>query len=451
MRRSTAYFAFFSLCLPACGDDGGGAAEGDGSGSTSAQTASTGADTSGSSGGAETGVMTTGLDPENCIVQQGEGPCMVEQVVPVPTTDVVFGDFDGDGDVDILARGDESGPQEEDELILFPNDNGIFSAGTTLTYTADPVANGRSVSLASLRPMSRPEEAQRVFVQGTYGALGDVEVDVWLVEDGTLSRFYEPTATPPAGPWFGDVDGDGERDLIFAPDGVSLSELETHSCDAGGCDSASAATATGAPAGPWTILSTDTTGDALEDLLVVRNGDDGLEVVILGNDGGSFSNIGSLTLGPDLAPASSRLEDIDGDGRMDLMLTSTDGMPAENSFGATLSAFTQDGNGGLEPGPVIDAGERITGYAVADYNGDGTPDVALRRTDRTIINIGEGPEFQSGVSYELDAAATGITGQGIPTWSTAVLDLDGNGLLDILTVTAQSPTTYAVSVLRAVE
>ncbi|MGH1348181.1 MAG: FG-GAP repeat domain-containing protein [Nannocystales bacterium] len=432
-----------------CGDDA--SAEDSGTGEASATddaTSTTAGDTdTDADSGSSTDTPSTGVVPGNCVVQQGEGACMVEALVPVPSTEVTFGDFDGDGDVDMLARSEETGPDEADEAVLFTNNSGTFDGGVALSFGSEPMANGRPVALSRPRPAgSRSSEVRNVFLQGTYGALGDVQVDVWWMQGSELRRFYEPTGSPPAGPWFGDFDGDGSTDLAFAPDASTLNTIELHSCTAQDCGGIQDAAVTGAPSGPWTVLATDTTGDGMDELLVVREGDNGLEVVVFTNNAGSFASSSTLELGGDLAPASARIEDVDADGRGDLVLTST-GDPMSNTYGATLHVFNQDGSGGLQDGPVIEAGERITGYAIADFDGDGTPDIGLRRTDLAIVNVGLGPSFSGGVSYEITAEATGIEGQAIPTWQTEITDLDGNGSLDIVTISAQGEDTYAANVL----
>ncbi len=441
------------LIAAGCGDDG--SSEGSGSGSsTTSDDDTTGTDEgtgSGEASGSEDDSATTpdtGTLPADCVVQQGEGPCMVETVIPLPSPEVVFGDFDGDGDIDILARSEETGPDEADQMILFSNADGSFDLGTPLDYGTTPTANDRSVALSRPRAMGAPVGAVRsAFTQGTYGALGDIQVDAWWVQGGSIERFYEPTNTPPAGPWFGDFDGDGSTDLVFAPEPTSLANLQLHACTGQDCGGPTDVAATGAPDGPWTILGTDTTGDGLDELLVVRDAGNGLEVVVLTNEDGSFAASSTLALGSDLAPASARLADVDADGRSDLVLTST-GDPMSNTYGSILYVFNQDGSGGLQEGPVIEAGERVTGYAVSDFDADGTPDIGLRRTDLAILNVGLGPAFSGGVSYEITAEPTGIEGQAIPAWPTEIVDLDGNGSLDIITVSNQEgQETYAANVL----
>jgi len=406
------------------------------------------ASTSGSSGSADPD--TAQPMPESCASQQGAGPCMVETVVPLPSSEIAFGDFDGDGDVDILARSEETGPDSADQVVVLTNEGGTFGLPVALDYGAEPFADDRPLAISRPRPMGAPASAVRsAFMQGTYGSLGEIVVDTWWMQEGTLQRFYEPTDSPPAGPWFGDFDGDGEVDLVLAPDAGTLDALDLHTCTAGGCSGAQNTLVTGAPAGPWTILGTDTTGDGLDELLVVRDAGEGLQVVVLINDGGSFSTGSTLELGTDLAPPSARLADVDADGRQDIVLTST-GTTTSNTYGSTLHVFNQDGAGGLETGPVIEAGERITGYSFADFDGDGIPDVGLRRVDLAIIDIGLGPSFDGGVSYEITAEPTGIEGLGIPLWNTELVDLDGDGTLDILTVSNQEGAgSVAANVLLA--
>jgi len=433
-----------------CGDDNPSENGGTEVGASSENTPSTtegDTDTESDSSGPTSDAPSTGIPPVGCVVQQGDGVCMVETRVQVPSTEVAFGDFDGDGDVDMLARSEETGPDEADEAVLFTNNGGAFDDGVALSFGSEPTANNLPVALSRPRPASsQSNNVRNAFMQGTYGALGDVRVDVWWVQGSELQRFYEPTGSPPAGPWFGDFDADGSTDLAFAPDASTLDALELRSCTGQDCGAAQDVVVTGAPSGPWTILGTDTTGDGLDELLVVREGDNGLEVVVFTNEGSSFASSSTLELGSDLAPASARIEDVDADGRGDLVLTST-GDPMSNTYGATLHVFNQDGAGGLQNGPVIEAGERITGYAIADFNGDGTPDIGLRRTDLAIVNVGLGPSFSGGVSYEITAEPTGIEGQAIPTWQTEITDIDGNGSLDIVTISAQGDEVYAANVL----
>jgi hypothetical protein len=453
MFRPLAALALLSpLVVAGCGDDSSTEQSGSGDAGSTSVDASTGEDMTGTDDSSGTtddsSDPDTGTIPQNCVPQQGEGPCMIETVVPVPSPELVFGDFDEDGDLDILARSEETGPGDADQVILFTNVDGSFDLGTAYDYGSEPMANDRAVALSRPRAMGAPSANVRsAFLQGTYGALGDIQVDAWWVQGGSIERFYEPTGSPPAGPWFGDFDGDGSPDLAFAPDSSTLDNLELHYCNGQDCGGPEASTVTGAPAGPWTILGADTTGDGVDELLVVRDTGDGLEVVVLTNDGGNFAASSTLALGSDLAPASAQLADVDADGRNDLVLTST-GDPQSNSYGSTLFVFNQDGNGGLQEGPVIEAGDRITGYAFKDFNDDGIPDIGLRRTDLAIINVGLGPGFDSGVSYEISAEPTGIEGQAIPTWATEVADLDGNGSLDIVTISAQEgQENYAANVL----
>ncbi len=451
MLRSLACAALLCPWLATgCSDDtseGSGGTEGGASTENASSTGESDTETAGGSGSSTTDAPSTGVIPRNCVVQQGDGACMVETRVQVPSPEVTFGDFDGDGDVDMLARSEETGPDDADEAVLFTNNSGTFDDGVALGFGTAPMANNLPVALSRPRPAgSQSDNVRNAFMQGTYGALGDVQVDVWWVQGSQLQRFYDPTGSPPAGPWFGDFDGDGSTDLAFAPDASTLDALEIRSCTGQDCGAAQDVGVTGAPSGPWTILGTDTTGDGMDELLVVREGDNGLEVIVFTNEGSSFTSSSTLELGNDLAPASARIEDVDADGRGDLVLTST-GDPMSNSYGATLHVFNQDGAGGLQSGPVIEAGERITGYAIADFDGDGTPDIGLRRTDLAIVNVGLGPGFSGGVSYEITAEATGIEGQAIPTWQTEITDLDGNGSLDIVTISAQGKEVYAANVL----
>ena len=108
------------LLVTACGDDSSSGQSDSGDAGSTGGGASTGEGVTGSgeaSGSTDdSSDPDTGTIPQNCVVQQGEGPCMIETVIPVPSPELVFGDFDDDGDIDILAR-----PEGTTFCLLLPH------------------------------------------------------------------------------------------------------------------------------------------------------------------------------------------------------------------------------------------------------------------------------------------------------------------------------------------
>lgn len=432
-----------------CGDDGGSA---DPSAGTTEQVedATTEGEATGTSPGtgseesSSSGVATTSLPEGDCIAMDGDGPCMVESLMPLPSRSVAFGDFDDDGDLDALAQSDATDPPE---IWLLQNDAGVFDEGTPLPFAPGLEDEGDPGSLGSIVAM-RTTGGHRAVVQGTYGSLGAVRVDVWRSSVSDLSRLYGPTSSPPVGPWVGDFDGDGNDDLAFATMTNTLDALELRGCDAQGCDEGSVAMTQDAPAGPWTILGAEVTGDDREDLVVLTTDTGTTSVTVLESMGGGF-NVGETSqLGTGLSPFFVRAADLNGDGLDDLIAVSDGGDGSSNEDSASMSLFSADGSGGFSATTTVDAPARITGLGFGDALGDGGTDVVVRVTDAPGVMVFSGPELGSSIVYELTTASTGQSGAAIGTWPTLVADVDGTGTTDIVTVVQQSGG-FALSVLRS--
>jgi hypothetical protein len=113
------------------------------------------------------------------------------------------------------------------------------------------------------------------------------------------------------------------------------------------------------------------------------NGDGKPDVVVANpslNNVGIFLNTGNGTLGPGAflavagRPDSISLADINADGHLDLLLVVVD-----STGKGQLQAMLGDGNGGFAAAVAVSTGsaEPISNTVIADFNGDGHPDVAF--------------------------------------------------------------------------
>jgi hypothetical protein len=125
----------------------------------------------------------------------------------------------------------------------------------------------------------------------------------------------------------------------------------------------------------------DFNGDGIPDLV------EGTGTVLLGNGDGTFS-----TLTTDLPLAEGYgsgivAGDFNGDGKLDLVVSASD--PPGND--TTVTALLGNGDGTFSQG----ASETFTGefdypFAVADFNGDGIPDLVLSVNGGWLVQLGKG-------------------------------------------------------------
>jgi hypothetical protein len=187
------------------------------------------------------------------------------------------------------------------------------------------------------------------------------------------------------------------------------------------------------------VAVADVNGDGKPDVVVVANSEVGVQ---LGNGDGTFQPVVAYNLAEStLSVQSAAVADVNGDGRPDIVLV---GCASAGSNGRCATGFVNvlfgNGDGTFQPAVSYGSGGGggAESVAVADVNGDGTPDLVVANScpgvdsngDCTIVNgivsvlLGNGDgTFQPAVSY-------GSGGQE-PT-SVALADLNGDGRPDIV-------------------
>jgi hypothetical protein len=194
--------------------------------------------------------------------------CYGEVLFELASEHVVFGDFDGDGHLDVANRVDGQSGTADGLVFHGGLAAGGFAAPVAFALGAETQVDGNPLSLGATRVLTG-DSADWLFVQGTYGSFGTVQSDLWWSHGApALDRFFEPTNAPAGGPWIGDFDGSGPA-LAFATAGTNLDDLQLYACTASSCDPAGTRTVSGPPSPPWTLLTGDVTGDGLDDLVAI--------------------------------------------------------------------------------------------------------------------------------------------------------------------------------------
>lgn len=331
----------------------------------------------------------SGASPPSFLAEQNLGPGIDSTVA------LAAGDVDGDGDVDIaVANGGDSGDQVS-AVYLNDGDGGFYAGGGSCTDPLDPFPVDQVRCLGELGHDTRDI------------ALGDVDGD----GDLDIVTANQPRPTVPGNPNSTPIDGD-ER--LHKNDG-------TGHFDAG--------TAIGGADGDTTGLAlADVDGDGRLDVVVSN---DGLQNLVLYNDGGAGSGFGAAdSVGPDGAPSLGlAVADVDGDGALDI---------AVGNDGAQSAVYLSPGALGYLAAPASTAGDSLDmteSLALGDIDRDGDLDLVAGNSPPFDFLSGYDP--RSHVFFNNGSGGYGAPEPSFPAESeevraVAVADLDADGDLEVL-------------------
>ncbi|HUR53927.1 MAG TPA: Ig-like domain repeat protein, partial [Gemmataceae bacterium] len=281
----------------------------------------------------------------------------------------------------------------------------------------------------------------------------------------------------------GDVTGDGTLDLVCTSSTGSPS-LGTAGSEAGmltvfqggafGTFSKLGQVASGGSNSAWVGLA-DVTGDGKLDAVVLSFGksDDngnnlsGNNMTVFQNNGtGTFSLINTVSTGIAFIPTAGVLGDFDADGKVDIV-TTVPGVPSDSNADQPegfVQFFAGNGAGSFVAGSAPASGGPLPiAITAADVNADGKQDLIVTNvgnpdSNSGYANFGAGTSvgvlFNAGSgSFAAPSVLTAGLNSGGSTgaFASTVADFDGDGKVDIATITYGHPangTNARVAVFR---
>ena len=335
------------------------------------------------------GVDTAGIFTPHTKVYRNDFGTFTDVAAPLPGVyngALAWGDVDGDGDLDLaLLGGDTSGTFF---TRVFRNDAGTF---VDLSAPLLPMAVGAlawgdvdgdgDLDLVTAGLASTGGSATRVYLN-TGGALADSGLVLPGVSFCALA--------------LGDVDGDGDLDLVFSGNSSGLALTRVYRND-GGVFTDSGARPIDLQQGALALGDYDHDGDL--DLAICGQTAAGVRHFrVYRNAGGAFVDAGAGLAG--LSDGGVAWGDLDGDGDLDLVVT---GSPT-GAAGVTR-VLRSDGGTFVDPGAGLLA-VSSSGLALGDFDGDGRLDLVVGGS----TGITSATRLYQNVGSLADTAPTAPTG-----------------------------------------
>lgn len=348
------------------------------------------------------------------------------------TTSLALGDVDGDGDLDlVVGNSAEAGPQSLDGQSRLYLNNGT---GTFTDATAARMPLGRYVTsslvFGDVDSDGRLDLVVGNTIRGVPTANQPGQQSLLYLNNGA-GGFTDATAArlPPGtnnttSRAFGDVDGDGDLDLVLGLSGGAQNRLYLND-GTGVFTDATAGRLPSSPGDAFALQFGDVDGDGDLDLVVGNYGQQCR--LFLNNGTGTFTDVtAARLLVGSYSTRSLQLGDVDGDGDLDLLLGNV------GTFNTVASNRLLLNNGS---GTFTDAtatrmplgNYRTQSQALGDVDSDGDLDLVVGNYNdqsRLYLNNGTGT-FTDGTVARLPVGVyrTGLLQLG---------DVDGDGDLDLV-------------------
>ena len=341
-----------------------------------------------------------------------------------PSLAVVASDFDGNGKPDLAAPfvvPNETGLPQSVNLGLLLNNGGGFQSATTTVAQSGNLETGTAFVAAGDFNGDGKRDVAEAYTGSVSILLGN--------GDGTFQSAVQYGAGISGPIAVGDFNGDGKLDVVgvnaaISP-GVSVLLGKGDGTFGFPVNSSTSSAVTG-------VTAADFNGDGKLDVAALtRTGAAVALQLLLGNGDGTFSTGATYNVG--FNPTAIASGDLNGDGITDIIVGNSNGFDIVNQVDTPSSIVVLLGIGdGTFQTPVTTVmGNGISSIAIADFNRDGKADLAFSNTGwgdiSLVLGNGDGTlqspmEFFVGATHALQSPYIG---------ELAVADFDGNGTPDL--------------------
>ncbi|HVU96941.1 MAG TPA: FG-GAP-like repeat-containing protein [Puia sp.] len=294
---------------------------------------------------------------------------------------ITAGDLDGDGKPEIIVACYQS-----PKLAIFRNTSTPGNVSVVAPTAYQAIGNYTlSLTVADCNGDGKPEIVL-ASAASNYVSIFPNNSTTGNLSLGTRMDLHLPLGTTPNTVIASDLDGDGRTDLASVNYGANTVSVFRNTGPVGGTLSFAANVDFSVGGGANDLAVGDLDGDGKPDLAVVNNSDATITLLQNACTPGNINfirgtDVPTGTMNPG-SPQALRLGDFDGDGKPDIA--------SVNELDQSVSVHRNISTAGA---PAIDVnvdyavGNLPWGLAIADYDGDGLPDLAIINNTSNTISV----------------------------------------------------------------
>jgi hypothetical protein len=338
---------------------------------------------------------------------------------------VAMADFNGDGKPDLVVANENSNTVS---VLLNTTSPGATTPSFAAQQTFGTGSFPQSLTVGDLNGDGKPD-----LVVGNFSS-GSVSVLLNTTAAGATTPSFAAQQTFAAGTnpealAVADLNGDGKADLVVANQGSNNVSVLLNTTAAGATTPSFLAQQTfAAGSRPHSVALADLNGDGKPDL-VVANFDAAVSVLLNttapGASTASFTAQETFAAGSFLG--SLALTDFNGDGKLDLVVSNETSGTASVLLNTTAAGASTPSFAAQETFAI---GGLPVGVAVADFNGDGNPDLAVTNDSPNAVSVLLNARVPITIVASFSTQETFAT--GMFPMSLALGDFNGDGKSDLV-------------------
>ncbi len=249
------------------------------------------------------------------------------------------------------------------------------------------------------------------------------------------------TSTFPLGGCATDLDGDGKPDLVIVSHNGNKVGVFRNTSTVGNISMASEIDyATGSS--PYSVAVGDLNGDGKPDLAVCNSSSHTISVYLNTSTVGNLSFTNKIDYTVSGYVVGVAIGDMDGDGKLDIIATNN------SPYTVSVLRNTSSGNGNLSFAAYRDftTGNGAYSTAIGDLDGDGKLDLVTTNEPAGTLSVLKNNSSIGSLSFASKVDYASQSG-ALPSYL-CLTDMDGDGKVDIATVSGFATTFSSVSLFR---